>query len=211
MTLATSTNVGVGTTSPSAGLAITSSGTGNGRAFAIADSSNAEKLTFTDNGNLGIGQTAPSYNLDVSGLGHFTGLVDANFVATSTNATTTLSGMLAVGVNALNVLGNGNVGVGTSTPLYPLRPRRCLGRRFHPFQGNPTVNLFRDIACDRPDGNNSRRYVRSKQLVHPLFRGILKQNLAVAMGPIRGLPEDIKLLSESEHGLHAVFPQQHQM
>ena len=78
-------------------------------------------LFISPAGYIGIGNSSPSYKLDVTGLGHFTGLVDAaNFVATSSSATTTLSGMLAVGSNAFNVLSNGNVGVGTGSPQSPL-------------------------------------------------------------------------------------------
>ncbi len=49
--------VGIGTTSPSAKLSVTGAGTGTGRAFAIANSSNAEKFTVLDNGSVGIGTT----------------------------------------------------------------------------------------------------------------------------------------------------------
>jgi hypothetical protein len=77
----------------------------------------AERMRLTNAGNIGIGQTSPTYKLDVTGLGRFTGLVDAaNFVATSTSATTTLAGQLAVGSNALNVLSNGAIGIGTASP-----------------------------------------------------------------------------------------------
>ncbi len=61
-------NVGIGTTSPSAKLSVTSSGTGTGRAFAIADSANAEKFIVLDNGNVGIGVTNPQIKLEVGGI-----------------------------------------------------------------------------------------------------------------------------------------------
>ena len=84
-------------------------------------------LTWNSSGFVGIANTSPTYKLDVTGLGHFTGLVDAaNFVATSTSATTTLAGQLAVGSNALNVLANGNVGLGTASPLSIVSTARSL-------------------------------------------------------------------------------------
>ena len=103
---------------------------GAGIDFRLADDSAYATTTASGgifNGFLGIGQTSPTYKLDVTGLGHFTGLVDAaNFVATSTSATTTLAGQLAVGSNALNVLSNGNVGIGTASPLSIVSTTRSL-------------------------------------------------------------------------------------
>jgi hypothetical protein len=43
-----------------------------------------------------------------------------NFNATSTTATSTIAGGLAVGTNYLNVLQNGNIGIGTAAPAYKL-------------------------------------------------------------------------------------------
>ena len=96
------------------GMDQTSLGAGTGLSLF---SNSIESLTINNSGNVGIGDTTPTYKLDVSGTGHFTGLVDAaNFVATSTTATSTFAGMLTVGSNALNVLANGNVGIGITSP-----------------------------------------------------------------------------------------------
>jgi Chaperone of endosialidase len=86
---------------PSGGLSI-------GSTYAGTNDAGANNVIIQ--GNLGINQTSPTYKLDVTGLGHFTGLVDAaNFVATSTTATTTLQGTVLAA-------SGGNVGIGNSSP-----------------------------------------------------------------------------------------------
>ena len=63
-------NVGIGTTSPSAKLSITGSGASAGRVFAIANSSNVEKITVLDNGNVGVNNTSPIFSLEVGVTGN---------------------------------------------------------------------------------------------------------------------------------------------
>ncbi|MEI6304859.1 MAG: LamG-like jellyroll fold domain-containing protein [Candidatus Taylorbacteria bacterium] len=58
-------NVGIGSTSPSAKLSVTGTGIATGRAFQIADSTNAPKVTVLDNGNVGIGTENPISILDI--------------------------------------------------------------------------------------------------------------------------------------------------
>ncbi|MEK7144858.1 MAG: hypothetical protein AAB794_03320, partial [Patescibacteria group bacterium] len=71
--------------------------------------------TFTTNGSVGIGVTSPTYALDVSGLGHFTGLVDAaNFVATSTSITSIFRGGILAN-NASSTITNLTMVNATST------------------------------------------------------------------------------------------------
>jgi hypothetical protein len=62
--------VGIGTTSPSASLAVTGSGTGAGRAFAIANASDAEKLSVLDSGSVNL---AGNLNLTSATAIDFTG------------------------------------------------------------------------------------------------------------------------------------------
>ena len=75
-------------------------------------------------GNVGIGTTTPGNTLSVAGTGLFNGTLTSFgtstapvFVATSTTATSTFAGGLAVQTSALVVQSSsGNVGIGTTTP-----------------------------------------------------------------------------------------------
>ena len=96
-------------------------GGGGGLGWASTTVPNSNSIYSTALSNVGVGTTSPNWKLSVAGIGSFDDNVRAGyFSATSTTATTTLSGGLAVGSNALNVLQNGNVGVGTASPLSKL-------------------------------------------------------------------------------------------
>ncbi|TAK57527.1 hypothetical protein EPO17_01710, partial [Patescibacteria group bacterium] len=114
-------SIGIATSTPSAKFAITGSGTGAGRAFAIADSNNLETLTILDNGKVGIGTTSPGQKLSVAGdiLGN--AIIGSYFTATSSSATSTLAGGLAIETSGLVYdYSTNNVGIGTASPKAPL-------------------------------------------------------------------------------------------
>jgi hypothetical protein len=91
-------------------------GTGGGVKFAQAGLSSSS-IVFTGDGNVGIGTTTPAYKLDVQGgqINASGGLCIAGSCQTSWAAvgqwTTTSTGIYYNG---------GNVGIGTTTPAYPL-------------------------------------------------------------------------------------------
>lgn len=75
-----------------------------------------EQMVISASGNVGIGTTSPYAKLSVVGQ-----VVGEYFTATSTTATSTFSGGLrAGGSTGLYVLQNGNVGIGTSSPVAKL-------------------------------------------------------------------------------------------
>ena len=133
-------NVGVGTTDPSTGklvvvgstglpqLIVSATGATGLRIFSWGSTdvnfdptANNTKLhigrdftlsqTTFESGNVGIGTTSPYAKLSVIGP-----VVAEYFHATSTAATSTFSGGLTTGSSGLNVLTNGNVGIGTTSP-----------------------------------------------------------------------------------------------
>ncbi|MEK7136340.1 MAG: hypothetical protein AAB821_02000, partial [Patescibacteria group bacterium] len=86
-------------------------------AEAIRLSATGDSWINTGN-NLAIGNTAPTYTLDVTGNARFTSLVDASrFVATSSTATSTFAGGLAVETSGLVYdYSTNRVGIGTAVP-----------------------------------------------------------------------------------------------
>jgi len=79
-----------------------------------------ETFSFLENGSLGIGTSSPTYNLEVLGDARFTASVDATyFTATSTTATTTLAGGLAIETTGFVYdYATNKVGIGTASPTF---------------------------------------------------------------------------------------------
>nr|MBX2866372.1 hypothetical protein [Candidatus Kaiserbacteria bacterium] len=79
-----------------------------------------ETFSFLENGSLGIGTSSPTYNLEVLGDARFTSSVDATyFTATSTTATSTFAGGLAVETTGFVYdYATNKVGIGTASPVF---------------------------------------------------------------------------------------------
>jgi hypothetical protein len=90
-------------------------GSGSSASSTLLSDFNTFSNTNNFTGNVGIGTSSPYARLSVVGE-----VVARIFTATSTTATSTFSGGLAVGSSALNVLLNGNVGIGTANPISKL-------------------------------------------------------------------------------------------
>jgi len=78
---------------------------------------------FVANGNVGIGNTAPNAKLTVTGTANVSGNVAIGGALTSANLTTSTN--TATFGTAAYVVANGNVGIGTSSPGYPLTINRA--------------------------------------------------------------------------------------
>ncbi|MBU6388609.1 hypothetical protein KGQ72_01905, partial [Patescibacteria group bacterium] len=113
---ATSTkNVGIGILSPAALLAIKNS-TSTQPIFVAQNDLGSEMFRITNAGFVGIGTSSPTYALAVEGSSSLGNQAIAGyFTATSSTATSTFAGSLAVGTSS--PWGNGLFTVGTSSPL----------------------------------------------------------------------------------------------
>jgi hypothetical protein len=93
-------------------------------------------MTLDASGNLGIGTTSPTYRLDVTGISTVEPIARFTAVGTNVNAQLDLTptgvasgifnstannlGLAVAGSTKLTVLSSGNVGIGTSSPSFPL-------------------------------------------------------------------------------------------
>ena len=138
-------NVGIGTTSPDAKLEISDAtndnlriGTrgGNMNLFSVTDAGAGSPLAFEGSqfnfitGNVGIGDTAPAYKLDVhtgveGGIARFSGadsddmiiVSEAGYMAIDTRNSADGLSFQMQGTDRVRILGNGNVGIGTTAPV----------------------------------------------------------------------------------------------
>lgn len=77
-----------------------------------------ERIRISSNGNVGIGNTDPANKLSVNGTGYFNGNVTTVGALSSANLTTTTN--TSTFGTAAYIVANGNVGIGTSSPVYKL-------------------------------------------------------------------------------------------
>jgi len=137
-------------------IGVDSTGNGTGFIQAFNEGVGAQNLLLNPNGgNVGIGTTTPSYRLDVAGTvrtgeltvgGHvLMSNYQAIYAKDSDNVSSPVFYPLAgngtflfpgsagltirnkAGANTVNVLDNGNVGIGVSAPAYPLTMANALG------------------------------------------------------------------------------------
>ncbi|MDD2935014.1 MAG: tail fiber domain-containing protein, partial [Candidatus Pacebacteria bacterium] len=169
-------NIGIGTTSPFAKLSVTGTGTGTGSAFQVADSANSPKFTVLDNGNVGVGITGPLGKLDIKGgitsvrngifgvsseqIRFGRSDVDTNIryhsiytTVTNTSASGNKMNFLLHNVvdtisqsNIMTLQGDGNVGIGTTTPFAKLS--------IHANNGETNTTLF-NIASSTASATTS--------------------------------------------------------
>ena len=99
--LGSRTSVGTTTATTNATLTVSATSTDTTAVLSLLKSTGASIFSALASGNIGIGNAAPTYGLDVTGNSHFTSFVDAaNFVATSTTATSTFAGSIRVPIGA---------------------------------------------------------------------------------------------------------------
>ena len=100
----------------------------DGTATALAfESGSSERMRINSAGNVGIGTTSPTTKLNVSGniavsSGSYLSFIDSNLSYNKIGRNTSVGGIqITTGASAtMNLLDNGNVGIGTTSPSYKL-------------------------------------------------------------------------------------------
>jgi len=163
----------------------------------IIGTNNAEDMRILTNGNVGIGTQTPAYPLDVNGnirLGSGTtgnirfgssgvGTTQAGYIDLISNNMTIMNqqnGNIIIGTNNvedIRILQNGNVGIGTQTPAYPLH-----------VEGNLLLNgtMYSQSTPGVWVVNGSTATI---QAMFPLFRSCANVNaLYPTSGTVVGVP-----------------------
>ena len=164
-----------------ASLGVYDAGSGGALGFYIATGNNTtltQALTIDNSQQVGIGTTSPGNTLDVAGDTDITGQLvvshNANYVAKFVNTATSMSnnnyalmvdssahtsnmstaGAMAVDVNsgrAFTITGQGNTGIGTTGPSYPLQVERTSNGVISMFKvsdgtNNPRLLFYGDAS-----------------------------------------------------------------
>ena len=200
---ATSTrNVGIGVLSPAALLALQNS-TSTQPIFVASNAAGAEVYRITNNGFVGIGTTSPTYALSVEGsssLGN--NAIAGYFTATSSTATSTFGGSLAVGTSTQ--FANGLFAVGTSSPL--LYVDSTTGR-IGIGTSSPAValDIFATDAMRLPVGTTAQRplvgdtgYVRYNTTTQQ-FEGYGANGVWQGLGGVIDANQDTKITADTNN------------
>ncbi|MHB1769826.1 MAG: hypothetical protein ACYCPH_01960, partial [Minisyncoccota bacterium] len=200
---ATSTrNVGIGVLSPAALLALQNS-TSTQPIFVARSAAGAEVYRITDSGFVGIGTTSPTYALSVEGsssLGN--NAIAGAFTATTSTATSTFAGPLAVGTSTQ--FANGLFAVGTSSPL--LYIDNATGR-IGVGTSSPAVafDIFATDAMRLPVGTSAQRpligdtgYVRYNTTTQQ-FEGYGANGVWQGLGGVIDADQDTKITADTNN------------
>ncbi|MDP2655141.1 MAG: helix-turn-helix domain-containing protein, partial [bacterium] len=198
----TTKNVGIGILSPAALLAIQNS-TSTQPIFVASSAAGAEVYRITNAGFVGIGTTTPGYALAVEGSSSLGNQAIAGyFTATSTTATSTFAGVLAIGTTT--PFRNGLFTVGTSTPL--LYIERNSGR-IGVGTSTPSVafDVYATDAIRLPVGTSAQRpstgdvgYVRFNTTTHQ-FEGYGDNAVWQGLGGVIDADQDTYVTADTNN------------
>ena len=106
----------------------------HGDDFMAFNTAGSQRMTINSSGNVGIGTTSPTTKLNVSGSiavssGSYLSFIDSNLNYNKIGRNTSVGGIqITTGGNAtMNLLDNGNVGIGTTSPGATLYVKNTVG------------------------------------------------------------------------------------